>query len=82
MVTEIVWGTDPTGDSSNTPSVSSLTAGTTYTAGRYRPRIATATRRKTRCITSLSAAGKDQAGRPATSRRGCSGVWRIPKRDL
>jgi len=30
-VTDIVWGTDPTGDSSNTPSVGSLTAGTTYT---------------------------------------------------
>ena len=29
-VTGIVWGTDPTGDSSNTPSVVSLTAGTTY----------------------------------------------------
>jgi hypothetical protein len=30
-VTEIVWGTDPTGDSSNTPTVSNLTSGTTYT---------------------------------------------------
>ena len=29
-VTDIVWGTDPTGDSSNTPSVPSLTTGTTY----------------------------------------------------
>ncbi len=30
-ITSIVWGTDPTGDSSNTPSVGSLTTGTTYT---------------------------------------------------
>ena len=29
-VPDIVWGTDPTGDSSNTPNVPSLTAGTTY----------------------------------------------------
>ena len=29
-VADIVWGTDPTGDSSNSPSVSSLTSGTTY----------------------------------------------------
>ena len=30
-VTSITWGTDPTGDTSNTPSVSSLTVGTNYT---------------------------------------------------
>jgi hypothetical protein len=30
-ITSIVWGTDPTGDTSNTPSVPSLTTGTTYT---------------------------------------------------
>ena len=29
-ITSITWGTDPTGDSSNTPSVSSLTGGATY----------------------------------------------------
>lgn len=29
-VTQIVWGTDPTGDSSNTPSLNSLTTGTQY----------------------------------------------------
>ena len=30
-ITSIVWGTDPTGDSSNNPSVPTLTTGTTYT---------------------------------------------------
>ena len=30
-ITSITWGTDPTGDTSNTPSVSSLTTGATYT---------------------------------------------------
>jgi hypothetical protein len=29
-ITSIVWGTDPTGDTTNTPSVPSLTTGTTY----------------------------------------------------
>ena len=29
-VTQIVWGTDPTGDTSNTPNTSSLTSGTIY----------------------------------------------------
>ncbi len=29
-ITSITWGTDPTGDTSNTPSVSSLTSGETY----------------------------------------------------
>ena len=29
-ITSITWGTDPTGDSTNTPSVGSLTTGTTY----------------------------------------------------
>ena len=29
-VTQIIWGTDPTGDTGNTPSVGSLTPGTTY----------------------------------------------------
>ncbi|HUX45573.1 MAG TPA: putative Ig domain-containing protein [Terracidiphilus sp.] len=29
-ITSIVWGTDPTGDSSNTPTVPSLTTSTTY----------------------------------------------------
>jgi hypothetical protein len=29
-VTQIVWGTDPTGDTSNTPNTSSLTSGTVY----------------------------------------------------
>lgn len=29
-ITSITWGTDPTGDSTNTPSVPSLTTGTTY----------------------------------------------------
>ncbi len=29
-ITSITWGTDPTGDSSNTPSVPNLTTGTTY----------------------------------------------------
>jgi hypothetical protein len=29
-ITSITWGTDPTGDTSNLPSVSSLTDGTTY----------------------------------------------------
>jgi hypothetical protein len=32
-VTQIVWGTDPTGNSSNTPSPSSLNTSTTYTWG-------------------------------------------------
>jgi hypothetical protein len=30
-ITSIVWGTDPTGDSGNTPSVGSLTTGISYT---------------------------------------------------